>query len=104
VLGHPAGRQLIADLMFEVGRVAGADGYPIPADYVRFSMETTDTMPDYVPSTALDLVRGKKPEIDALLGNVLKVAKRHNVETPRLGVVMALLALMSSRAAPPAVP
>lgn len=95
ILADPAARQLILQLMAEVCRVASADGYPLPKDFAAFNLQSTSRMPNYVPSTAQDVVAGNAFELDAMFTNVLRVAERHSVETPVLATVTQLLQAMS---------
>jgi 2-dehydropantoate 2-reductase len=99
LLRHPKSRELIRQLIAEASRVAGADGYPMPPDYAEFLLQRTSAMPDYVPSTALDLARGKEMEMDALFGSMLRIARRDDVQTPRLQFAAGLLSLLGSLAA-----
>jgi 2-dehydropantoate 2-reductase len=94
LLEHPSGQRLLKGLMLEVMNVASADGYPLPPDYVDFALETTAGMPDYVPSTGLDRIRGKAMEIEVLIGNVLRLARKYKQDTPRLETAMDIFSSM----------
>lgn len=100
MLENPESRKLIEDLMEEVCLVASADGYPLPKDFVDFNLQATLRMADYVPSTAQDMRRGKVLEVEAMFGNILRVASQHGVSTPRLEAITRLLRLVSSTEGP----
>ncbi|VUC30964.1 unnamed protein product [Clonostachys rosea] len=81
-------------VMEEVASVAQAAGYTsINHEIVDLSMDflTIRTLPGVEPSTLADALAFRTMEVDALLGNVLRLARRHKLDTPRLELLYYLL-------------
>jgi 2-dehydropantoate 2-reductase len=93
MLDSPGGEALVRDLMAEVMAVAAADGHPLPADAIDRNIDGTRQMPAYRNSMALDYLAGRAMEIDAILGNVVALAKRHGVAVPGLRTLAAILTM-----------
>lgn len=92
MLDSPGGEQLARDLMMEVCAVAAADGHPLPVDRViDGNIEATRNMRGFRNSMAQDYLNNRPIEIDAILGNVVEIARRHDVPVPRLETVLAAL-------------
>lgn len=75
----------------EVAAIATAEGFPVASDVVEVAvtrLRTTDG--EGRSSLWLDLTRGRPSEIDVLLGDPLRRARRHGVAAPALEVVEAL--------------
>lgn len=99
VLAVPESRQALADIMLEVLAVARAY---LPA-------ETASLLPDAVsqavinnenpdsifkPSMLVDLEAGRPIEVEAIVGGIVKRAKKVGVVVPRLEVIYASLLLI----------
>jgi 2-dehydropantoate 2-reductase len=92
-LATPQMRELSRRAMLETARVAVADGADLDAE------ATTETVmaavlaasPDTVPSTLQDRRAGKRLEVDALTGVVVRIAARHGVDVPTVAALDALL-------------
>jgi 2-dehydropantoate 2-reductase len=80
-------------IMQDVCRIAEALGHPLPADAVDRNIEHTVRMPPYKTSMLLDYEQGRPLEIEAILGNALRAARRVNVPCPYLEAVYATLRL-----------
>lgn len=61
-------------IMNEVCEVAQKRGYPLPLDIVNAQMERTSLMGDFIPSSAVDYLRGRPVEYDAIWGIPLQRA------------------------------
>lgn len=46
---------------------------------------------DFKPSLLIDLEAKRGMELSPIIGNVVKKAREHNVETPRLDMILAAL-------------
>ena len=92
----PASRELIAGMMSEVRSVAEALGVRF-----RLSIEKriagAEAIGAHKTSMLQDIEAGRAPEIDALLGAVLELAKIVGLEVPRLFAVYALVKLLTAR-------
>lgn len=69
-------------VMQEVCTAAEKRGYPLPMDIVRQQMERTRIMGEFVPSSAVDLLRGRPVEYDAIWGRTLERAHEAGVNAP----------------------
>lgn len=85
------GEALIRDLMKEVMAVARADGYSLPEDLIEKNIPGTRAMGAYRNSMALDYLNDRPIELDAILGNVVAIAQRHDVAVPRLETILVAL-------------
>lgn len=91
----PGADSLIAKVMREVGRIATAAGYPNAVTEEEISSQMTRSKERLVtggkePSMLTD-VRFKRPlEVDAILGNTMKIAGGLGVETPYLEMLFTL--------------
>ena len=93
-------RQIMADenlvriaenTMWEVVRSAAGCGVELDESLVEWNLEYTKNFPPYKSSMLLDYEHGRKMEVDAILGNVVKLAKRNNIATPYIETLFALL-------------
>lgn len=66
--------QRARDIMEEVCLTAEKRGYPLPLDIVRDQMERTSIMGDFIPSSAVDYLRHRPVEYDAIWGITLQRA------------------------------
>jgi 2-dehydropantoate 2-reductase len=95
-------------IMLEVVSTARACGYDekaLPASSIDQVFNLTysqapsilpkDTKPnlgkDFKPSLLIDLEANRGMELTPIVGNVVKKAKLHNVDTPRLEIILAAL-------------
>jgi 2-dehydropantoate 2-reductase len=88
-LMHAAVRECVA--------VAAAEGVQIPADIEATVMALARSMPDQRSSTAQDLARGRRTEIDHLNGVVVQRGRQHGIETPVNQALQAVVHLLEAR-------
>lgn len=69
-------------IMQEVCATAEKRGFPLPVDIVQRQMERTRIMGDFVPSSAVDLQRGRQVEYEAIWGRTLERAHEAGVDVP----------------------
>ncbi len=69
-------------IMEEVCATAEKRGYPLPLDMVHRQMERTRVMGEFIPSSAVDYLRGRPVEYDAIWGRTLERAREAGVEVP----------------------
>ncbi|MBA1148326.1 2-dehydropantoate 2-reductase [Ectothiorhodospiraceae bacterium WFHF3C12] len=94
------GEAFMAALMNEIIAVAAADGHEFPAEMVQTSLEQTRKMPAYRNSMALDYLHGRPLELEAMLGNVIRLARRLNVDVPHLETVYTLARMLLAEKPP----
>jgi 2-dehydropantoate 2-reductase len=98
--GIPA---VMRDIVDECLAVARAAGVRVEGDMHKATERIAQTMPGQYSSTAQDLTRGKKTEIDYLNGIVVRKGHALGVPTPVNRVLLALVKLLETNAQPPAV-
>jgi 2-dehydropantoate 2-reductase len=88
---------VMRDLVDECLAVAKADGVTIPGDVDAAVREIAETMAGQYASTAQDLARGKRSEIDHLNGLILRRGEALGVATPVNRVLHAIVKLIESK-------
>jgi 2-dehydropantoate 2-reductase len=87
--------KLVTDVMDEVVAIAQAKGYDnVTAEMARGqlkrALERKGTK-GIEPSMLVDVVNGRRMEVEVILGNPIKVAKEVGVDVPRMETLYALL-------------
>jgi len=83
--------------MQEVCDVAQAAGHPQSPNLVEQMLATTRAMPAYKSSMALDYENGRPMEIEAILGNTVRAARKLGVATPNLEAIYALAKMVAGK-------
>lgn len=86
------------DVVAECMAVAHADGVTLPPDAEAGVRRIAETMPGQSSSTAQDLARGKRSEIDHLNGFVVQRGAALGVATPANRLLHALVKLVEDKA------
>ena len=94
--------EVMRDVVRECLAVAAADGVTVPGDTWEAVRRIAATMPAQRSSTAQDLARGRRSEIDHLNGYVVRRGRAHGLETPVNRLLHALVRLLEERASAPA--
>ena len=87
-------QDVMRDVVAECLAVARADGVEIPGDVTAAVRRIADTMPGQYSSTAQDMARGKRSEIDHLNGLVVRRGEALGVPTPANRVLHTLVKLL----------
>ncbi|NLG75771.1 MAG: 2-dehydropantoate 2-reductase [Xanthomonadaceae bacterium] len=90
ILRTPESRRFIRDTMVEIAATAHAAGHPIDEAVIDKLIEGTRAMPPYKTSMALDFEHGREMEIEAILGNVVRTARRLGQGVPRLETIYSI--------------
>lgn len=90
-------QEVMRDVVAECLAVAQADGVQVAGDVDAAVRMIFDTMPNQFSSTAQDLARGKKSEIDYLNGFVVRRGTALGIATPANRVLWALVKLLESK-------
>ena len=69
-------------IMEEVCATAEKRGFPLPMDIVHRQMERTRIMGEFIPSSAVDYLRGRPVEYDAIWGSTLERAHAAGAVVP----------------------
>jgi 2-dehydropantoate 2-reductase len=88
---------VMRDVVDECLAVAKADGVRIPGDIDAAVRKIAETVPGQYSSTAQDLARGKRSEIDHLNGYILRRGEALGVATPANRVLHAVVKLIESK-------
>jgi 2-dehydropantoate 2-reductase len=87
----PSWRPRLEAAIGEACQVAEADGVSLHA---AAQWQIVDDLPNSLtPSAARDLTAGRRTELDAIVGSVLRAAEAHGIETPVLGELAATAGL-----------
>ena len=89
---------VMRDVVAECQAVARAEGVQVAGDAQAAVANLAASMPSQFSSTAQDLARGKRSEIDYLNGLVVRRGEALGIATPANRVLWALVKLMESRA------
>jgi len=92
-------RAVIRDVVNECLAVANASGVTVLGDVWGAVERIAQTMPTQFSSTAQDLARGKRSEIDHLNGHVMRQGEALGIATPANRVLHTLVKLLEARAA-----
>jgi 2-dehydropantoate 2-reductase len=83
LLDSPSAREMMGALANEAARVAAAEKIHLPfSDPVAAAEEVASKTAENHSSMLQDVLRGAPTEIDAICGAVVKVAQKHNLDTP----------------------
>jgi 2-dehydropantoate 2-reductase len=97
MLNHPPTVLTTRHIMEEVVMLAKADGANLPLDCIDKNIEDTAKMPPYKTSMLLDFEHKRPMEVEAILGNALRVGSRLTVKTPYLETLYATLSLLNKK-------
>lgn len=85
-------RERFLEAAAEVERVARAEGVDVAADIQQRIVSYMDAIPDTTRSSLLiDLSAGKRVEVEALQGSVVRRGREHGVATPVMATLYAVL-------------
>ena len=94
---NPESLELARQVMEEVCRIAEAVGHPLPAGVVKENIEGTRRMSPYKSSMLVDFEAARPMEVEAILGNGIRAAKRHNLAVPYMESLYGLLKLVDKK-------
>jgi 2-dehydropantoate 2-reductase len=97
MMENPESLELARKVMEEVCRTAEAAGHPLPEEVVQQNIDGTRAMAPYKSSMLVDFEAGRPMEVEAILGNGLRVAKRHGVSAPHMESLYGLLKLVDKK-------
>ena len=88
---------VLRDLVAECVAVAKADGVTLPGDVKAAVDKIAETAAGQYSSTAQDLARGKRSEIDHLNGFIVRRGEAQGVATPANRMLHAIVKLIESK-------
>ena len=92
-------QDVMRDVVAECLAVARAEGVQVTGDVDAAVRKIAETMPSQFSSTAQDLARGKRSEIDYLNGLIVERGKALGIATPANRVLWALVKLLEGKRA-----
>ncbi len=96
----PQTRALMQGVVAEVLAVAKASGVTMPpGDWISIAIELAKGMPQATSSTAQDLARGKKTEIDYLNGLIVRRGRELGIDVPLNNALYGLTKLLEESVA-----
>ena len=94
IRSSPGAIDLVQSVMFEVMSIAQAVGYKkeINEETVEYQIARPKArdLPGVEPSMMADALAGRSMEVEAILGNTLRIGRDHGVETPLLNALYVL--------------
>jgi len=78
-------------LMQEVVATAGACKVILPENLIAENVEYTRNFPPYKTSMLVDCENNRPLEVEAIVGSVVKAARKHRIDAPHLETLYALL-------------
>ncbi|MDW6020472.1 ketopantoate reductase family protein [Mesorhizobium sp. BAC0120] len=90
-------KAVMADIVGECLSVARGSGITIPQNILDSVLALASTMPDQYSSTAQDVARGKKSEIDFLNGFVVRKGKDLGIPTPANQALYTMVKLVEEK-------
>ena len=83
----------VRDVMREIASIARAEGYEMEEEVIETAIgrSMARDLPGVEPSMCADALAGREMEVDAIVGNALKVAQERGLEVPLLRGLYALI-------------
>ncbi|WP_028862646.1 2-dehydropantoate 2-reductase [Psychromonas aquimarina] len=95
IMANENAAKLVRDIMEEVYAVAKAVGAEFDYGVLQQNIDRTLKMCPYKPSMLLDYEAGREMEVESILGNAVKAARRVKAATPHMDSTYALLQLVN---------
>ena len=104
MVAMPEIRAVMIETVDEVVALAKAKGIRLPDDMADAAIRLAEVMPQTMSSTAQDIAKGRRTEIDHLNGYVAREGARLGVATPATTTLHALMKLLEAKRSRPAQP
>lgn len=100
MLSSPPATDLVRDIMLEIADIAAACGHPISHELVDWQLgRATARIPinkGVEPSMLQDAKDGRRMEVEAIVGNTIRLAKEKAVPCPKLEMLYILATALDS--------
>ena len=90
-------RQLLRDLVVEAAKVAGTEGYRFDHSLVEMTEQVCEETGANISSMLQDVRAGRRTEVDAISGEILRRAQLASVPAPRTRVIYQLVRGLEAR-------
>jgi 2-dehydropantoate 2-reductase len=97
MMENPESLELARKIMEEVCLIAAAAGHPLPEEIVQQNIDGTRAMAPYKSSMLVDFEAARPMEVEAILGNGLRVAKKHGVSATHMESLYGVLKLVDKK-------
>jgi len=97
ILDNPQTKTLVHKIMQEVLTLAKADDCELDPGLIEKNISMTQVMKPYKTSMLLDYEAKRPLEIEAILGNAIKFAKKKSIEVPNLSNIYSQLSATNRR-------
>lgn len=94
LIDTPDGREMVSRIMAEVIAAAKSQGVSFPADIIQQKFTHTETMGSYQSSMQIDRRMRRPMEVEAILGEPVRVARSAGVSVPTLEMLYNLVKLV----------
>jgi 2-dehydropantoate 2-reductase len=95
LIAHPSGRELIEATTREVVQVAQTKGIPLKLEEsIEYLYRVAEEARDHIGSMTIDITSGRKTEIEAINGAVVREGERAGVPTPANRFVYHIIRLI----------
>ncbi|MCF6175068.1 MAG: 2-dehydropantoate 2-reductase [Victivallaceae bacterium] len=95
IMDNPYLVELAENVMRDVVNTAIACGVPLEVELIKWNIDYTKNFPPYKTSMLLDYEHQRQMEIDVIIGNVIRLAKQHDIAVPYVEALFALLHAMN---------
>lgn len=82
---------LCRKIMTELIKIAASENIYFPESVIDEKIEYTRNFPPYASSMLVDYRLHRKLEVEAIVGNILKIAQKNKIETPYIETIYAIL-------------
>lgn len=83
VMDCPDTKQLLLDTLKENSEVAKACGFALPSNFIDDTMKKFEGYARWArPSMQVDLIAGRRLELEAMVGAIVRLGRENGVETP----------------------
>lgn len=97
ILKNKESYELTKNIMHEVVLLANKSGFNISTDTIQANIDNTLKMTPYKTSMLLDFENSRPLEVDAILGNTVKIARSFGIKIPYIESLYALLTLIDQK-------
>ncbi|MDJ0553351.1 MAG: putative 2-dehydropantoate 2-reductase [Microcoleaceae cyanobacterium MO_207.B10] len=97
IMGDTNTRILVTEIMQEVLEGAKSCQSQIPDSYIQKMLDHTDKLRPYLTSMKIDYDKGRPLEIEAIIGNPLRMVNKAGVNLPKIAMLYQQLKFLDAR-------
>ena len=88
---------LCRKIMAEIIKIAASENITFPDNAIDAKIEYTRDFPPYASSMLVDYRMHRKLEVEAIVGNILKIAQKNKIDTPYIETIYAILKSVNNK-------